>query len=72
MLAKVDGFEKFKIMVVRLDLAMEKRKKNNINFCLFSIILKNSHTGPKNYAMLAHRAKNFLLWQNFAKGESSL
>ena len=38
--ANVDGFKKFQIMVVCLDLMMENNEKN-INICLFSMILKS-------------------------------
>ena len=39
--ANVDGFPKFKIMMVHLDPMMENDEKD-INFYLFCMILKNS------------------------------
>ena len=39
--ANVDGFQKFKIMVVRFDLKMENDEKQHY-FLLFIMILKNS------------------------------
>ena len=47
-LANVDGSYKFKIILVGLDLLMENNE--HIDFCLFSIILKNSQV--TNYGII--------------------
>ena len=54
----VDGFQKFKIMVVLLDITMEKDEKQHYS-CLFSMILKNSQMIP----LIDELKLSFVRWQ---------